>query len=40
MDMDADGVIVGSSIISAVLEGKSKIYISSLRAALDNQARY
>lgn len=40
IDMGADGVIVGSSIISAVLEGKSKIYISSLRAALDNQARY
>jgi tryptophan synthase alpha chain len=33
--MGADGVIVGSSIISAVLEGRSRSYISSLRAALD-----
>jgi tryptophan synthase alpha chain len=33
--MGADGVIVGSSIISAVLEGRSRSYIFSLRAALD-----
>lgn len=35
-NMDADGVIVGSSIISAVLEGKTESYISSLREALDD----
>ncbi|WP_242622248.1 tryptophan synthase subunit alpha [Olsenella sp. Marseille-P4559] len=35
MAMGADGVIVGSSIIEAVLEGNSREYISSLRAALD-----
>lgn len=35
MNMGADGVIVGSSIIDAVLEGHSREYISLLRAALD-----
>lgn len=35
MAMGADGVIVGSSIIDAVIAGNSREYISSLRAALD-----
>lgn len=35
MAMGADGVIVGSSIIDAVIAGDSREYISSLRAALD-----
>lgn len=35
MAMGAEGVIVGSSIIDAVLAGTSREYISSLRAALD-----
>jgi len=35
MGMGADGVIVGSSIITSVLTGSSQQYISSLRRALD-----
>lgn len=37
--MDVDGVIVGSSIIEAVVAGGSHEYITSLRAALDNSGR-
>lgn len=36
MAMGADGIIVGSSIIEAVISGTSREYISSLRVALDN----
>lgn len=33
--MGADGVVVGSAIVSAILQGRGETYISSLRATLD-----